>query len=53
MIKYNNNHIVNTVFCGKHRSPVDHACKFDHRATHRSTIATANPVIQAAKFNKI
>ncbi|MCO5594377.1 hypothetical protein L7F22_048407 [Adiantum nelumboides] len=40
-------------FCSLHRYHDKHNCSFDYRAAARDTIARANPVIKADKFDKI
>ncbi|KAI3757155.1 hypothetical protein L6452_04689 [Arctium lappa] len=42
-----------TTFCGAHRYPEMHACTFDFKAVGKEAIAKANPVIKAAKLDKI
>jgi len=40
-------------FCGMHRYAEKHSCTFDFKTTGRETISKANPVIKAAKIDKI
>ncbi|CAL0321440.1 unnamed protein product [Lupinus luteus] len=40
-------------FCGAHRYPEKHACRFDFKTVGREEIARANPVIKAAKLERI
>lgn len=42
-----------TTFCGTHRYPELHACSFDFKTIGKEAISKANPVIKAAKLNKI
>ncbi|KAK9284076.1 hypothetical protein L1049_012336 [Liquidambar formosana] len=42
-----------TTFCGTHRYPEQHGCSFDFKGEGRQAIAMANPVIKAAKIEKI
>ncbi|KAK7267966.1 hypothetical protein RIF29_20647 [Crotalaria pallida] len=42
-----------TTFCGAHRYPEKHACSFDFKKVGREEIARANPVIKAAKLERI
>lgn len=42
-----------TTFCGTHRYPEQHGCTFDFKTMGKEAIAKANPVIKAAKLNKI
>ncbi|KAI3750821.1 hypothetical protein L2E82_21672 [Cichorium intybus] len=42
-----------TTFCGTHRYPELHACTFDFKTIGKEAISKANPVIKAAKLNKI
>lgn len=42
-----------TTFCGTHRYPEMHACTFDFKTMGKEAIAKANPVIKAAKLDKI
>ncbi|MBA0669120.1 hypothetical protein Goklo_001969 [Gossypium klotzschianum] len=41
------------VFCGIHRYPEEHGCKFDFKAMGKQQIAQANPVVKAIKLHKI
>ncbi|KAG0452248.1 hypothetical protein HPP92_025797 [Vanilla planifolia] len=41
------------MFCGSHRYPEKHGCSFDFKVAGREAIARANPVVKAAKLNKI
>ncbi|XP_058198662.1 zinc finger A20 and AN1 domain-containing stress-associated protein 1-like [Rhododendron vialii] len=36
-------------FCGAHRYPEEHECKFDFKAVGKDTIARDNPVVKADK----
>jgi predicted nucleic acid binding AN1-type Zn finger protein len=40
-------------FCTRHRYPEDHRCSFDHRSAGIRKISEDNPLVEAAKFNKI
>lgn len=40
-------------FCGRHRYPAQHGCSFDFKAAGRAAIASANPVVKAAKLDRI
>ncbi|CAL0317049.1 unnamed protein product [Lupinus luteus] len=40
-------------FCGTHRYPEKHECSFDFKTVGREEIARANPVIKAAKLERI
>ncbi|KAE9612453.1 hypothetical protein Lal_00033246 [Lupinus albus] len=42
-----------TTFCGAHRYPEKHECGFDFKTVGREEIARANPVIKAAKLERI
>ncbi|KAM7526072.1 hypothetical protein LguiA_015974 [Lonicera macranthoides] len=42
-----------TTFCGVHRYPEQHGCTFDFKEAGREAIAKANPLIKAAKLDKI
>ncbi|XP_071707677.1 zinc finger A20 and AN1 domain-containing stress-associated protein 4-like [Rutidosis leptorrhynchoides] len=42
-----------TTFCGTHRYPEKHGCTFDFKTMGKEAIAKANPVIKAAKLEKI
>lgn len=37
------------IFCGAHRYPEEHECKFDFKAVGKDTIARDNPVVKADK----
>jgi hypothetical protein len=41
------------VFCGTHRYAEAHECCFDYKAAAAKKIAAANPLVQAAKVDKI
>eukprot|EP00798_Chlamydomonas_sp_ICE-L_P016990 gene16990-23263_t len=41
------------VFCGSHRLAECHECPYDYKTVQRAQLAEANPVIQAAKVQKI
>lgn len=41
------------VFCGSHRMAESHDCPFDYKTAQRAQLAEANPVIHAAKVQKI
>ncbi|KAF8069621.1 SAP9 [Scenedesmus sp. PABB004] len=41
------------VFCGTHRYAEAHDCEFDYKAAQREKLAAANPVVQAAKVERI
>lgn len=41
------------VYCGVHRMATDHNCDFDYKTHARSVLAGANPLVAAAKVNKI
>ena len=41
------------IFCSLHRYSDKHECSFDYNALGRAEIAKNNPVIKAAKLNKI
>ncbi|KAJ6765809.1 ZINC FINGER A20 AND AN1 DOMAIN-CONTAINING STRESS-ASSOCIATED PROTEIN 3 [Salix purpurea] len=41
------------VFCGKHRYPEQHGCKFDFKSLGKQQIAKANPVVKGEKLQKI
>lgn len=43
----------NNVFCGQHRLAECHNCPFDYKTAQRAQLAEANPVVQAAKVQKI
>lgn len=40
-------------FCGAHRYAEKHSCSFDFKAAGREAIARANPVVKAAKIDKL
>lgn len=42
-----------SVFCGPHRYPEHHGCTFDYKTMGKEEIARANPVVKAAKLEKI
>lgn len=42
-----------SVFCGSHRYAEKHACSFDYKGMGKEEIAKANPVVKAAKLDKI
>ncbi|KAF8044722.1 hypothetical protein N665_7168s0001 [Sinapis alba] len=42
-----------TTFCGAHRYPEVHGCTFDFKSAGREEIAKANPLVKAAKLQKI
>ncbi|KVI05070.1 zinc finger A20 and AN1 domain-containing stress-associated protein 5-like [Cynara cardunculus var. scolymus] len=42
-----------TTFCGTHRYPEKHDCTFDFKTVGKEAIAKANPVVKAAKLEKI
>lgn len=41
------------LFCGQHRYAEAHECSFDYKTTQREKLAAANPVVQAAKVERI
>lgn len=41
------------LFCGQHRYAEAHDCGFDYKTSQREKLAAANPVIQAAKVERI
>lgn len=41
------------LFCGQHRYAEAHDCGFDYKTTQREKLAAANPVVQAAKVERI
>ena len=41
------------VFCSSHRHAQDHACAFDYQGMDRERLAKANPLVAAAKINKL
>lgn len=40
-------------FCGLHRYAEKHSCSFDFKTAGREAIAKANPVVKAAKIDKL
>ncbi|KAG7565455.1 Zinc finger A20-type [Arabidopsis suecica] len=42
-----------TMFCGVHRYPEIHGCSYDFKSAGREEIAKANPLVKAAKLQKI
>ncbi|EOA24823.1 hypothetical protein CARUB_v10018111mg [Capsella rubella] len=42
-----------TMFCGAHRYPEIHGCTYDFKSAGREEIAKANPLVKAAKLQKI
>lgn len=42
-----------TTYCGVHRYPEVHGCTFDFKSAGREEIAKANPLVKAAKLQKI
>ncbi|CAN8254677.1 unnamed protein product [Cochlearia groenlandica] len=42
-----------TVYCGTHRYPEIHGCTFDFKSAGREEISKANPLVKAAKLQKI
>ncbi|XP_010426902.1 PREDICTED: zinc finger A20 and AN1 domain-containing stress-associated protein 6-like [Camelina sativa] len=42
-----------TTFCGAHRYPEVHGCTYDFKSAGREEIAKANPLVKAAKLQKI
>ncbi|KAF3526074.1 hypothetical protein F2Q69_00048863 [Brassica cretica] len=42
-----------TTFCWAHRYPEVHGCTFDFKSAGREEIAKANPLVKAAKLQKI
>ena len=40
-------------FCGTHRYAEAHACTYDYKTAERAKLADANPLVQAAKIQKI
>ncbi|CAF2095210.1 hypothetical protein YC2023_064582 [Brassica napus] len=42
-----------TTFCGTHRYPEVHGCSYDFKSAGREEIAKANPLVIAAKLQKI
>ena len=41
------------VYCSGHRHAQDHACTFDYAAMDRERLAQANPLVAAAKVDKL
>jgi predicted nucleic acid binding AN1-type Zn finger protein len=41
------------LFCGQHRYAEAHDCDFDYKGMQREKLTAANPVIQAAKVERI
>ncbi|GBF95755.1 hypothetical protein Rsub_08191 [Raphidocelis subcapitata] len=41
------------LFCGSHRYAEAHACTFDYKTAEREKLAAANPLVQAAKVQRI
>jgi hypothetical protein len=41
------------LFCGQHRYAEAHDCGFDYKTTQREKLAAANPLVQAAKIERI
>lgn len=41
------------LFCGQHRYAEAHDCGYDYKTTQREKLAAANPVVQAAKIERI
>jgi len=42
-----------SMFCGSHRYPEQHGCTFDYKKVGKEAIAKANPLVKAAKLDKI
>lgn len=40
-------------FCGRHRYPGEHDCTYDHSADAKAKISKANPLVEAAKMEKL
>ena len=40
-------------FCAEHRYSYEHNCSFDHKKIHLETIKNNNPLIVAAKMEKL
>jgi predicted nucleic acid binding AN1-type Zn finger protein len=40
-------------FCGSHRHAEDHECTFDFAAEGKARLAESNPLVQAAKVDRI
>eukprot|EP01117_Protostelium_nocturnum_P004664 TRINITY_DN1690_c0_g1_i1.p1 TRINITY_DN1690_c0_g1~~TRINITY_DN1690_c0_g1_i1.p1 ORF type:complete len:175 (-),score=76.95 TRINITY_DN1690_c0_g1_i1:354-878(-) len=43
----------NFIFCSGHRHAQDHSCDFDYKEMQKKRLEAANPLISAAKINKI
>lgn len=41
------------LFCGQHRYAEAHDCGFDYKTSQREKLAAANPLVQAAKVERI
>jgi hypothetical protein len=41
------------VYCTSHRHAEDHACAFDYATMDREKLAKANPLVAAAKVQKL
>ena len=41
------------MFCGQHRYAESHNCTHDYKSEGRQKLADSNPVVQAAKVQKI
>jgi predicted nucleic acid binding AN1-type Zn finger protein len=41
------------LFCGQHRYAEAHDCGFDYKTAQREKLAAANPLVQAAKVERI
>eukprot|EP01083_Nonionella_stella_P062740 163137_1 len=41
------------IFCGNHRSPLDHNCTFDYQSEQERLIASENPEVVAQKVQQI
>lgn len=41
------------LFCGQHRYAEAHDCQFDYKTSQREKLAAANPLVQAAKIERI
>ncbi|KAH0450209.1 hypothetical protein IEQ34_020901 [Dendrobium chrysotoxum] len=42
-----------STYCGAHRYPEQHSCRFDFKSAGRDAIARCNPLIKAKKLDKI
>ncbi|GMH09937.1 hypothetical protein Nepgr_011778 [Nepenthes gracilis] len=42
-----------SLFCGSHRYPEEHGCRFDYKKAGKDEIAKANPLIKPEKLQKI